>query len=135
MAKHTRRCWPHWPTRACGHARATAGRAGRLCGPHPVYRRLVKMALDDLTLLETQIHQLDQEIAALLRASQDAIGPLAEVPGLGVDLAQQIIAEVAPARPPFPPQGISPPGSGPAPAPKRPATTTRAPGPPRATGK
>jgi transposase len=102
---------------------------------HPVYRRLVKMALDDLTLLETQIHQLDQEIAALLRASQDAIGPLAEVPGLGVDLAQQIIAEVAPPRPPFPPQGISPPGSGPAPAPKRPATTTRAPGPPRATGK
>jgi transposase len=61
---------------------------------NPVYRRLVKMALADLQLIEQQIGQLDQEIASLLRQHQDAVQRLAEVPGLGVDSAQQIIAEV-----------------------------------------
>jgi transposase len=61
---------------------------------HPVYRQLMKMALADLQLIEQQIGQLDQEIASLLRVHQDAVQRLAEVPGLGVDSAQQIIAEV-----------------------------------------
>jgi transposase len=61
---------------------------------NPVYRRLVKMALEDLQLIEQQIGQLDQEMATLLREHQDAVQRLAEVPGLGVDSAQQIIAEV-----------------------------------------
>ena len=61
---------------------------------NPVYRRLVKMALEQLQLIEQQIGQLDQEIASLLRQHQDAVERLAEVPGLGVDSAQQIIAEV-----------------------------------------
>jgi transposase len=69
---------------------------------HAVSRRLVKMALDDLTLLETQIQQLDQESAAWLRPSQDAVGRLARVPGLGVDSAQQIIAELGPTAATFP---------------------------------
>src|SRR3989454_11377848 len=60
----------------------------------PVYRRLVKMALVDLELIEQQIGQLEQEIASLLRQHQDAVERLAVVPGLGVDSAQQIIAEV-----------------------------------------
>jgi len=45
-------------------------------------------------LIEQQIGQLDQEIASLLREYQDAVQRLAEVPGLGVDSAQQIVAEV-----------------------------------------
>jgi transposase len=61
---------------------------------NPPYRRLVKMALEDLQLIEQQIGQLDQEIASLLRQHQDAVERLAEVPGLGADSAQQIIAEV-----------------------------------------
>jgi transposase len=61
---------------------------------NPVYRRLVKMALKELQLIEQQIGELDQEIASLLREHQDAVQRLAEVPGLGVDSAQQIIAEV-----------------------------------------
>jgi transposase len=61
---------------------------------NPVYRRLVRLALDDLQLIEQQIGQLDQQIANLLREHQDAVQRLAEVPGLGVDSAQQIIAEV-----------------------------------------
>jgi len=61
---------------------------------NPVYRRLIRLALDDLQLVEQQIGRLDQEIAGLLREHQDAVERLAEVPGLGVDSAQQIIAEV-----------------------------------------
>src|SRR5437667_8289621 len=68
----------------------------------PVYRRLLKMALEQLQFLEQQIGQLDQEMASLLSQHQDAVERLAEVPGLGVDSAQQIIAEVGPTAATFP---------------------------------
>ena len=69
---------------------------------NPVYRRVVRMALEQLHLIEQQIGQLDQEIAGLLRQHQDAVERLAEVPGLGVDSAQQIIAEVGATAATFP---------------------------------
>ena len=53
-----------------------------------VYRRLLKMALEELRLIDEQISQLDQELASLLQPHQDAVQRLAEVPGLGVDSAQ-----------------------------------------------
>src|SRR5208282_6225664 len=59
-----------------------------------VYRRLLQMMLDELKLLEGHMQQLDQELSALLKPHQQAVERLAEVPGLGVDSAQQIIAEV-----------------------------------------
>jgi transposase len=68
----------------------------------PVYRRLLKMALEQLQFLEQQIGQLDQEMASLLSKHQDAVERLAEVPGLGADSAQQIIAEVGPTAATFP---------------------------------
>jgi transposase len=68
----------------------------------PVYRRLLKMTLEQLQFLEQQISQLDQELATLLHPHQDAVQRLAEVPGLGVDSAQQIIAEVGPTAATFP---------------------------------
>jgi len=68
----------------------------------PVYRRLMKMALEQLLFLEQQIGLLDQEIASLLHQHQAAVERLAEVPGLGVDSAQQIIAEVGPTAATFP---------------------------------
>jgi hypothetical protein len=52
--------------------------------------------------MEDQIGQLDQEMANLLSQHQDAVQRLAEVPGLGVDSAQQIIAEVGPTAATFP---------------------------------
>jgi transposase len=67
-----------------------------------VYRRLLKMALEELRLIEEQMGQLDQEMASLLSQHQDAVERLAEVPGLGVDSAQQIIAEVGPTAATFP---------------------------------
>jgi transposase len=60
----------------------------------PTYRRLLKMFLEELQLIDQQMSQLDQELASLLSRHQDAVEHLAEVPGLGVDSAQQIIAEV-----------------------------------------
>jgi transposase len=63
---------------------------------HPVYRRLLTMTLDELDGLETHMHQLDEELAQLLREQQAAVQRLAAVPGLGVDSAQQILAEVGP---------------------------------------
>jgi len=67
-----------------------------------VYRRLLKMALEELRLLDEQIGRLDQEMAGLLSEHQDAVQRLAEVPGLGVDSAQQIIAEVGSTAATFP---------------------------------
>jgi transposase len=69
---------------------------------HAVYRRLLKMALEELRLIDEQISQLDQEMASLLSHHQHAVERLAEVPGLGVDSAQQIIADVDPAAATFP---------------------------------
>jgi transposase len=61
---------------------------------NPVYRRLLKMFLEELHLIDQQVGQLDKEMATLLSQHQAAVERLAEVPGLGVDSAQQIIAEV-----------------------------------------
>src|SRR5437762_13748856 len=61
---------------------------------NPVYRRPLKMARKELQLTDDQIGQLDQEMARLLKQHQDAVQRLSEVPGLGPDSAQQIIAEV-----------------------------------------
>ena len=63
---------------------------------HPVYRRLLALTLDELEVIERHIHQLDEELAQLLRGHQDAVERLAAVPGFGVDSAQQIITEVGP---------------------------------------
>ena len=69
---------------------------------NPVYRRLLGLALEELQLIEQQMTQLDQEIASLLTQHQDAVKRLSEVPGLGVDSAQQIIAEVGATAATFP---------------------------------
>jgi transposase len=68
----------------------------------PVYRRLLGLMLEELRLIDEQIGKLNQEMANLLRRQQDAVERLAEVPGLGVDSAQQIIAEVGATAATFP---------------------------------
>jgi transposase len=68
----------------------------------PVYRRLLKMELKQLEFLEQQMHELEQEITPLLRPYAGAVERLAEVPGLGVESAQQIIAEIGPKAEVFP---------------------------------
>src|SRR5260370_4999708 len=60
----------------------------------PTYRRLLKMLLEELHLLDQQISQLDQEMATLLSPHRDAVERLALLRGLGADSAEQIIAVV-----------------------------------------
>ena len=73
------------------------------CGElHPVYRRVLKVALEEWRRTEAQIIQLGQEMATLLGAHQEQVQRLAEVPGLGVDSGQQIIAEVGTSAATFP---------------------------------
>lgn len=69
---------------------------------NPVYRRLVKMAIEELQSIERQMEQLDQEIANLLKPYEDTVQRLSEVPGLGVDSAHQIIAEIGATAATFP---------------------------------
>ena len=67
-----------------------------------VYRELLKMALEELQLVEKQIEQLDRAALELMQGHQDAVQRVAEVPGFGVDSALQMIAEVGPRAATFP---------------------------------
>jgi transposase len=60
----------------------------------PIQRQLLKLHLKRLALFDEQIGKLDQMIADALKQHQDAVVRLAEVPGFGVDSAQQLIAEI-----------------------------------------
>jgi transposase len=94
---------------ADGRLRATQEELRDALGPcqklHPVYRRLLKAALEELDLIDKQIGRLDQEMADLLRPHQDPVERLAEVPGLGADSAQQLIAQVGATAATFPSEG------------------------------
>jgi transposase len=59
-----------------------------------VYRRLLKMALEELQVIELHIEQLDREAMELLGEHREVVQRVAEVPGFGVDSAKQMIAEV-----------------------------------------
>ena len=69
-------------------ADALTGRA------QPVHGAMLALQLERLQLIDQQMAQLNSMIAAAMKTHQDAVIRLAEVPGLGVDSAQQIIAEV-----------------------------------------
>ena len=61
-----------------------------------VFRRLLKMALEELELVEAHIEKLEKEAMDLMQEHQDTIQLVAEVPGFGLDSAMQMIAEVGP---------------------------------------
>jgi len=63
---------------------------------------VLKLTLDELRVIEDHLGQLDQQMADLLAEHHEAVQRLAEVPGLGVDSAQQIIAEVGATAATFP---------------------------------
>jgi transposase len=60
----------------------------------PMHRAMLGLQLERLQLIDTQIAKLNGKIAQAMKPPQEAVMRLAEVPGLGVDSAQQIIAEV-----------------------------------------
>src|SRR6202158_5932820 len=59
-----------------------------------MHREMLSLQLQRLQLIDQQMAQLNVMIAQAMKAHQDAVIRLAEVPGLGADSAQQIIAEV-----------------------------------------
>jgi transposase len=69
---------------------------------NPVYRRLINMALEESASIDKRIDRLEREMAHLLHQHEDQVKRLAEVPGLGADSAQQIIAEVGVSAATFP---------------------------------
>ena len=73
--------------------------------PQGIHRQLLSLYLTRLDLIESQMASLDKMIAEAMKAHQDAIVRLAELPGLGIDSAQQIIAEIGPRAAAFPSAG------------------------------
>jgi transposase len=60
----------------------------------PMHREMLALQLERLQLIDTQIAKLNGMIAQAMKPHQEAVIRLAEVPGLGVDSAQQVISEV-----------------------------------------
>ena len=60
----------------------------------PVHGEMLALQLQRLQLIDQQMTELNRMIAQAMKSHQDAVIRLGEVPGLGVDSAQQIIAEV-----------------------------------------
>ena len=71
----------------------------------PEQHKLLKLHLQRLNLVDEQIEELNQMIAQAMRPHEDAVVRLAEMPGFGVDSAQQYIAEVGPEAATFPSAG------------------------------
>jgi transposase len=62
--------------------------------PQPMHREMLGLQLERLQLIDRQIEKLNGLIAQAMKPHQEAVIRLAEVPGLGVDSAQQVISEV-----------------------------------------
>ena len=73
--------------------------------PTPTHLAVLKLFLKRLKLLDEQIQELDQLAAKELKRHEEAVLRVAEIPGFGVDSAQQIIAEVGPDAETFPSAG------------------------------
>ena len=87
---------------SAGQLRDALGAAATL---DPVRRSLLLITLERLEQIDLHIARLDDLLGGLLRKHSDAVARLAEIPGLGVDSAQQIIAEAGPAAASFPSAG------------------------------
>ena len=73
--------------------------------PHAVPRQVLSLSLARLELLASPRAGLDSSLAQALAEHQAAVLRLAEVPGLGIDSAQQILAEIGPQAAAFPSAG------------------------------
>ena len=63
---------------------------------HPTHRQMLALQLDRLRQINEQISTVNTLIAQAMKPHQDAVVRLAQVPGLGIDSAQQVISEVGP---------------------------------------
>jgi transposase len=73
--------------------------------PAPLQLAVLKLFLERLDLLDQQIQALDKLAAEELKKHEEAVIRVAEIPGFGVDSAQQIIAELGVEAETFPSAG------------------------------
>jgi len=69
------------------------------------YRVILQQMLEELDLLERQVAELEKQAAELMRPFQEAVQRLAEMPGMGMVSALQVIAEIGPTAQAFPAAG------------------------------
>jgi transposase len=67
-----------------------------------VHRRLLTQHLDRIELIDRQIEEVNKLAAAQMQKYQDAIARLIEIPGIGAEAAQEILAEIGPEAAAFP---------------------------------
>jgi len=67
-----------------------------------IHCQLLGQHLDRIELIDRQIEELNQLAAAQMRQWQDAITRLIEIPGIGAEAAQEILAEIGPHAAAFP---------------------------------
>jgi transposase len=70
-----------------------------------LHRQILQLFLDRVDLIENQMATLNRSIASALHVHHEAVLRLAQVPGYGIDSAQQVIAEVGPLAATFPTPG------------------------------
>lgn len=89
-----------------GHQNLKCGRAvlvDALTGTmEEVHRQILGQQLDQIELLDRQIEQLSKLAASQMLPWQDTITRLIEIPGIGAEAAQEIIAEIGPQAAAFP---------------------------------
>jgi transposase len=61
---------------------------------HPTHCRMLALQLERLRLIDEQLSSLNTLLAQAMNAHQATVLRLAQVPGFGIDSAQQVIAEV-----------------------------------------
>lgn len=71
----------------------------------PMHRQLLRLYLEQFALLDRHIDTLTRLAAETMRRYQDALARLAEMPGIRVIAAQQIVAEAGPNAAAFPSSG------------------------------
>jgi transposase len=67
-----------------------------------IHRRLLGQQLDRIELIDRQIGELNKLAAAQMQMYQEAVTRLIEVPGIGAEAAQEIVAEIGPKAAAFP---------------------------------
>jgi transposase len=67
-----------------------------------IHRQLLGQHLDRIELIDKQVEELDKLAATQMKNHQDVITRLIEIPGIGAEAAQEIIAEIGPAAASFP---------------------------------
>jgi transposase len=83
----------------CGRAMledALTGSMGEL------HRRLLAQHLERIELIDRQIEELNLAAATRMQAYQDTVTRLIEIPGIGAEAAQEILAEIGPQAAAFP---------------------------------